>query len=113
MEIVAKPFEITRIRLENIRGFRELDLDISSHDGAPRKRTLIIGKNGTCKSALLRAIAIGLTDDTDASRLISEPIGGLVTSYQYEAKSPASGFSTPASISIRIKDREETGPAIE
>jgi len=79
METVAKPCEITRIRLQNIRGFRELDLDVSSQEGAPRKKTLIIGKNGTCKSTILRAIAIGLADDTDASKLISEPIGGLIS----------------------------------
>ncbi len=82
MERFAERFEITRIRLRNIRGFRDLDLDISSQAGAPRKKTLIIGRNGTCKSTLLRAIAIGLADDTDASKLISEPIGGLISESQ-------------------------------
>src|SRR3954465_5077832 len=79
MERFAEPFGITRIRLQNIRGFREVDLDLSSLGGAPRKKTLIIGKNGTCKSTILRAIAIGLADSTDGSKLISEPIGGLVS----------------------------------
>jgi len=77
--------EITRIHLRNIRGFRELDLDLSSQ-GVPRKRTLIIGKNGTCKSTILRAIAIGLADITDASKLISEPIGGLVSEGQAQGE---------------------------
>src|SRR5436305_549424 len=78
MERMTDWFEITRIQLNDIRGFRELNLDLRDAEGKPRKRTLIIGKNGTCKSSLLRAIAIGLADDTDASRLISEPVGGLV-----------------------------------
>ena len=70
--------EITRIRLENIRGFRELDLQIPRR--LTRRLTLIVGKNGTCKTTILRAIAIGLADRTDASRLISEPLGGFISS---------------------------------
>lgn len=69
---------ISRIRLENIRGFRELDLDLREPDGQPRRRTLIIGKNGTCKTTLLRAIALGLCDFSDASALLAEPIGDFV-----------------------------------
>ncbi len=68
---------ISRIRLENIRGFRELEIDLSGKDG-PRRRTVIIGKNGTCKTSVLRAIALGLCDLTDANSLISEPIGVLI-----------------------------------
>jgi len=67
---------ISRILLESIRGFRELEIDLSSNQG-PRKRTLIIGKNGTCKTSVLRAIALGLCDLTDATTLISEPIGEM------------------------------------
>ncbi|HEX6904708.1 MAG TPA: AAA family ATPase [Thermoanaerobaculia bacterium] len=66
---------ISRIRLENIRGFRELEIDFSGTQG-PRKRTLIIGKNGTCKTTVLRAIALGICDDANA--LISEPIGSMI-----------------------------------
>lgn len=68
---------ISRIRLENIRGFRELEIDLSGEDGSPRKRTVIIGKNGTCKTSVLRAIALGLCDLTDATTLISESIGEM------------------------------------
>src|SRR6185295_17728711 len=69
---------IARIRLENIRGFRELEIDLSGQDGSPRKRTVIIGKNGTCKTSVLRAIALGLCDFGDANALISEPIGSMI-----------------------------------
>lgn len=70
-----KPLEITEIHLENIRGFRKLDFSVPR----PRRRTLILGRNGTCKSTTLRAIAIGLADLADASRLISEPLGGFIS----------------------------------
>ena len=66
---------ISRIRLENIRGFRELAIDLSG--ARSRKRTLIIGKNGTCKTSVLRAIALGLCDVSDAATLITEPIGEM------------------------------------
>jgi len=69
---------ISRIRLENIRGFRDLDLDLRGPDGKPRQRTLIIGKNGTCKTTVLRAIALGLCDLSAANALLAEPIGDFV-----------------------------------
>lgn len=71
------PMYLSRIRLENIRGFRELEIDLSGQDGSPRRRTVIIGKNGTCKTSVLRATALGLCDLTDATTLISEPIGEM------------------------------------
>jgi PAS domain-containing protein len=70
---------ISRIRLENIRGFRELDLDLRGPDGKPRRRTLIIGKNGTCKTTMLRAIALGLCDLAAANALLAEPIGDFIS----------------------------------
>jgi hypothetical protein len=42
-------------------------------------RTIIIGKNGTCKTTLLRCLAIGLADRKDASGLLAEDIGQLVS----------------------------------
>lgn len=71
---------VSRIRLENIRGFRELDLDLRGPDGQPRQRTVIIGKNGTCKTTLLRAIALGLCEPGEANALLVEPIGDLLSS---------------------------------
>jgi hypothetical protein len=76
---------ITRIDLENIRGFRKLDLPLAGTAGE-RRRTVIIGKNGTCKSTLLRAIAVGLSDLSDAGALIAEPTGGLVGNREDFAK---------------------------
>jgi putative AbiEii toxin of type IV toxin-antitoxin system/AAA domain-containing protein len=70
---------ISRIRLENIRGFRELDLDLRGPDGKPRQRTLIIGKNGTGKTTVLRAIVLGLCDRPDADALLAAPIGDFLS----------------------------------
>ena len=79
---------ISRIKLHNIRGFKDLDLIISDQKkkNEPRMRTIIIGKNGTCKTTLLRCIAIGLCDESDGNALISEEIGTLVSMGEKSAK---------------------------
>ncbi|HKV10832.1 MAG TPA: AAA family ATPase [Thermoanaerobaculia bacterium] len=78
----ANSFKIVQVELQSIRGFRRLTLDLRTSEGKPRSRTLIIGKNGTRKTTILRAIAIATADLTDASKLISAPIGGLVSEDQ-------------------------------
>lgn len=42
-------------------------------------RTVIIGKNGTCKTTLLRCIAIGLSGEADANAFLAEPNGQLIS----------------------------------
>lgn len=68
---------LTHISLDNIRGFKELEIDLCNSDGTFRNRTLFLGKNGTCKTTLLRCLAIGLSNGADASGLLSEPTGTL------------------------------------
>jgi hypothetical protein len=70
-------FHLDEIRLTSIQGFRELKIDLRTPHG-PRRRTLIIGKNGTCKSTLLRAIALGVARSAEANRLLGEPLGSVL-----------------------------------
>ena len=76
---------IKRIRLRNIRGFHDLDLKVVGENGRPRMRTIFIGKNGTCKTTLLRSVVLGLCGASDASGLLTEPIGRLVSNNASEA----------------------------
>lgn len=66
------------MRLDNVRAFAELELDFSTPDGSCRKRTLVIGKNGTCKSTLLRSIVLAVAKYQEGASLVGHPIGGLV-----------------------------------
>lgn len=73
--------KISSLRLVNVRGFDDLTIDF----GKGRLHTVLIGKNGTCKTTLLRSLAIGLADSKDAGGLLAEPNGVLVS----EGKSTA------------------------
>lgn len=70
---------ISRVRLKNIRLFKDLELHILESKkvdrrniSLPRNRTVIIGENGTCKTTLLRCIVIGLCDMAWGNALLSE-----------------------------------------
>lgn len=70
---------VKRVQVENIRGIQELDLDLSTGEESP-KATLLIGKNGTGKSSILRSIVLGLIDTFDANALLAEQLGGSFVS---------------------------------
>jgi predicted ATP-binding protein involved in virulence len=73
---------VSHVSLRNVRSFRELNLDLTTRSrsglSTPRLRTILIGENGTGKTTLLRAIAVGLADRKDASGLLAEPTGQFV-----------------------------------
>ncbi len=69
---------ITGIELMNIRAFKRLRIDLSCKNG-PRMLSVIIGRNGTCKSTLLRSIALGLCHKSDAGALLAESGGHMVS----------------------------------
>ncbi len=70
--------QLLELRLNGIRGFRNFELPLSSPDGD--KTRLLIGRNGTGKSTILRCIAIALADPADRASLLSDVPGGLLPS---------------------------------
>lgn len=106
---------ITRIYLENIRGFEKVDLDLTETlpgnkkcVGRPRMRTVIIGKNGTCKTTFLRSVAIGLCDAVDAPGLLAEDVGELVREGEKSAEirirlSPGGKGSRPTLVKTFLR----------
>jgi len=76
---------ISGIHLKRIRGFDKLDINLmgkASGDKAsfpqPRMRTVVIGRNGTCKTTLLRCIAIGLASENEVGGFLTEDNGKYV-----------------------------------
>jgi len=99
---------ISKIRLKNIRGFRNLEVDILNGEKEPSLLTLIIGRNGTCKTTLLRAVVTGLCSETEAYALLSEPVGELITEGEHQAKievclMSAKAPDNPLTITTRIE----------
>lgn len=60
---------VERVKLQNIRGFADLDFDLRRPDGSYAGWTVFTGDNGSGKSALLKAIAVGLLG-RDTARLL-------------------------------------------
>lgn len=51
------PGYLTRLRVSDLRCFREVELDLTDADGAPAMWTVLMGENGRGKTTLLQAIA--------------------------------------------------------
>ncbi len=114
---------VTKIKLEHIRGFSNETLDFTKkttnrNELLPRMRTVILGKNGTCKTTLLRCIAIGLSDEGDASGLITEPVGTLISEGKNDATitielSPGNGGSKTTVVTTTLSRSEKGEDYIE
>ncbi len=66
---------LKHLKLENIRGFQELDLSFG--EAAPRMLTCLIGRNGTNKTTLLRMMALGFCSQTGANILLRDEFSSL------------------------------------
>ena len=65
---------VSRLHLKNIRGIRDLELTFTK-GVEPQASTLLIGRNGTGKSSVLRSIVLGLASEADATALLAEKFG--------------------------------------
>ncbi|MBI5367539.1 MAG: AAA family ATPase [Planctomycetes bacterium] len=61
---------LRRVEIENFKGVRQLQMDLSSPAGGPRPLTALLGENGSGKTTVLQAIALVLSL---ATRRIAEP----------------------------------------
>jgi WD40 repeat protein/class 3 adenylate cyclase/energy-coupling factor transporter ATP-binding protein EcfA2 len=69
-ELGLPALAVRRVLLENIRGFRNLDIELSS-SGTTDRFVLVLGDNATGKTTLLRAIALAFCDEASAAGLIN------------------------------------------
>ena len=89
---------VSRIQLENVRCFDDIELTLSE-PGDTASWTVILGDNATGKSTLLRAIAMGLCDESSAAGLMKESDEGYVRRGTTKAK---------ITISLRDPDRSDS-----
>ena len=81
LEHATEACYLNRVELESIRGFIALDVQL---DAPPRRQSVIIGRNGTCKTTLLRCAALVLAGGKDAPGLLSSPNGRWITNGKSE-----------------------------
>lgn len=75
---------ISKISLENVRGFGRLDFDLSRPGATEAGWTVFTGDNGSGKSTLLKAIAIGLMGK-DAARALQPSFNRWIREGAHEA----------------------------
>lgn len=76
---------IRRVQITDVRGFREVDLDLSRPNGKLAGWTVLAGRNGAGKTTFLRAIALAAAGPS-ASRSLSESFAGWVRIGASEAR---------------------------
>lgn len=69
---------ISEVILKNIRGFADLQFDLARDNGTYAGWTVFTGDNGSGKSSLLKAIAVGLTGK-DTARALQPSFQGWLT----------------------------------
>lgn len=57
------------LKVTEVKLLRDLELDFTRPDGTPRKWTVLLGENGTCKTTILQAIAMAATGYVRANQL--------------------------------------------
>lgn len=77
---------LSKIYLKNVRCFDEVTIPLSNGKEPRGGWTVFVGDNATGKSALLRAIAIGLCDEASAAGLLKESDEGYIRRDQLEAR---------------------------
>lgn len=64
---------IRKLKLKNFRCFKNLEIDFTDINEGNRKRTLILGENGTGKSNILKAIALVTAGSNALGELLGNP----------------------------------------
>jgi energy-coupling factor transporter ATP-binding protein EcfA2 len=125
--IAAKPlisdrnlqsFLISGIEIENIRCFEKLAINLYP-SGKPIRWAMILGDNAVGKSTLLRCIALGLCNESDAIALMKAVSGGFVRKGAQEGfikihlrEDKKSKRPKKYSITTRISQKSEDGSEI-
>lgn len=93
---ILQSFLISEIEIENIRCFEKLTINLYP-SGKPIRWSMMLGDNAVGKSTLLRCIALGLCNESDAVALMKAVSGGFVR------KGAQEGF-----IKIHLREDKKT-----
>jgi hypothetical protein len=97
---------LRHLKVNNCKLMRELEASFVNDDGTPRMWTVFVGENGTCKTTLLRTIALSSAGAVFANKLVNDPAAYLDRRRGVHAVAEARfGFSdTPHPRSYPMRD---------
>ena len=99
--------KILKLRLVNIKCFKEVEIPFESVDGGARNWSLLVGDNGQGKTTILRSLAMGLCDDDWAASLLSELDGFLRWKKKEGSIEVCLGDSNGKKYTIRTRIKRE------
>ena len=67
--------KILKLRLENIKCFKEIEISFENDEGGARNWVLFVGDNGQGKTTVLRSLALGLCDEAGVEALRADLYG--------------------------------------
>jgi hypothetical protein len=68
---------LRHLLVQHCKLMRRLEVPFLRADGSPRLWTVFVGENGTCKTTLLRAIALSTAGSAFANHLVDDPASYL------------------------------------
>lgn len=102
---------VQKMKIRNVRGFKELDLDFTRPDGTFAGWTVLAGRNGSGKSSLLRLMALTVYGTVTTAQLHGN-IGGWLREGTHEGSSgvfltldrtEANGTGSPATAGWNVE----------
>ncbi len=111
---------LKKIRLKNIRCFKDVEIDFDLPGGENRKWTVLLGENGTGKSTILKAIGLLLAGSDALADLVKDPedwirksaqsgfIEGEIETKNGEVRNLKLSFKRGKRFSVFLSDAEET-----
>lgn len=86
---------IQSIKIQNLKRLRDFELDFTSDGGVPRMWSVLIGENGTGKSAILQAIALAAAGRLLVNGLAGNSVAHLADQRQTDDMRITAWFSIP------------------
>ena len=104
---------LTHLALRNVRAFENLELPFTDSAELPRMTSVVIGRNGTGKSTLLRCIVLGLANEAQASALRAEDLAAALVGPYGDSAEITVGLaeSDGSSVATLTKTIEKRGDA--
>ncbi|HEX6900857.1 MAG TPA: AAA family ATPase [Thermoanaerobaculia bacterium] len=76
---------IRRVKIRNVRGFKEVDLDFSRPDGSLAGWTVLAGRNGSGKSTLLKTLGL-VSAGPEAARVLNTSFSDWIRGEEQQAE---------------------------